>query len=141
VVWIFFSITLTMWNKHVLSHTSFTFPVALAILHMSVSSTLSLVMLRLRVVEAADISASIYGRFVAPIGILYALVLWLSNSSVMYLSVSFTQMLKSIAPVTIYLIAVAMRQETWSWATLANMAVILFGTAVAAYGACRGLGG
>lgn len=65
---------------------------------------------------------------------LYAASLWLSNSSYLYLSVSFIQMTKSLMPGLVYASGVVMGTETFSRASAANMCLIAFGVVVCAYG-------
>ena len=67
-------------------------------------------------------------------GILYAASLWLSNSSYLYLSVSFIQMTKSLMPGLVYGCGVAFGVERFTVATTANMALIAFGVLVCALG-------
>ena len=67
-------------------------------------------------------------------GLLYAGSLWLSNSSYLYLSVSFIQMTKSLMPGLVYASGCIVGTERFSRAVAANMALIAFGVLVCAYG-------
>ena len=67
-------------------------------------------------------------------GFLYAASLWLSNSSYLYLSVSFIQMTKSLMPGLVYCCGIAFGVERFTTATAANMLLIAFGVAVCAFG-------
>lgn len=71
---------------------------------------------------------------VVPIGALYSLSLWFSNSAYIYLSVSFIQMLKALMPVAVYSIGVLLKKDTFVSQTMANMVVISIGVGIAAYG-------
>lgn len=82
-------------------------------------------------------SRETYLRSVVPIGALYSLSLWLSNSAYIYLSVSFIQMLKALMPVAVYSIGVLLKKETFKSQTMTNMLSISFGVAIAAYGEAK----
>ena len=56
-------------------------------------------------------SRDLYLSSVVPIGALYSLSLWLSNSAYIFLSVSFIQMLKALMPVAVYSIGVAFKKD------------------------------
>jgi len=82
-------------------------------------------------------SRDTYIRSVVPIGALYSLSLWLSNSAYIYLSVSFIQMLKALMPVAVYSIGVLLKKESFKSETMTNMLSISFGVAIAAYGEAK----
>jgi len=67
-------------------------------------------------------------------GVLYAASLWLSNSSYLYLSVSFIQMTKSLMPGLVYATGVMMGTEQFTRANAANMVLIAFGVLICAIG-------
>ncbi len=69
-----------------------------------------------------------------PTGVLYAASLWLSNSSYLYLSVSFIQMTKSLMPGLVYATGILLGTEQFSRANAANMLLIAFGVIVCAIG-------
>ena len=62
-------------------------------IHMAFCSFLAIILVKLfRVVELPEsMNTSLYLSSVLPIGALYAISLWLSNSAYIYLSVSFIQ--------------------------------------------------
>ncbi|KAL0733992.1 hypothetical protein Bca4012_010202 [Brassica carinata] len=90
-----------------------------------------------KIVEPVSMSRETYLRSVIPIGALYSLSLWLSNSAYIYLSVSFIQMLKALMPVAVYSIGVLLKKETFKSQTMTNMLSISFGVAIAAYGEAK----
>ncbi|XP_057723586.1 probable sugar phosphate/phosphate translocator At5g25400 [Arachis stenosperma] len=61
---------------------------------------------------------------------LYSLSVWFSNSTYIYLSVSFIQMFKALMPVTIYSISVLFKKESFKNKTMANMLFISFNVAI-----------
>ncbi len=67
-------------------------------------------------------------------GILYAGSLWLSNSSYLFLSVSFIQMTKSLMPGLVYASGVMLATEKFSMGVTLNMLLIAFGVVICALG-------
>jgi hypothetical protein len=67
-------------------------------------------------------------------GLLYAGSLWLSNSSYLYLSVSFIQMTKSLMPGLVFASGVLLGTEKYHLGTALNMTMIGFGVVVCAWG-------
>uniref|UniRef100_A0A0E0FBI5 Sugar phosphate transporter domain-containing protein n=1 Tax=Oryza meridionalis TaxID=40149 RepID=A0A0E0FBI5_9ORYZ len=142
-VWITFSLSVIMYNKYILDPTMYNwpFPISLTMVHMAFCASLTVVLVRvLRVVAeptSPPMTPSLYAASVVPIGVLYALSLWFSNSAYIYLSVSFIQMLKALMPVAVYSLAVAFRTDSFRRASMLNMLGISAGVAVAAYGEAR----
>lgn len=82
-------------------------------------------------------TSDVFLSSVVPIGALYSISLWLSNSAYIYLSVSFIQMLKALMPVAVYTIGICFKKETYKGETMANMISISIGVAIAAYGEAK----
>ncbi|KAH7434713.1 hypothetical protein KP509_06G031700 [Ceratopteris richardii] len=111
------------------------YPISLTMIHMGFCSTLAFLLVRVfKLVEPIGMSREMYMSSVVPIGALYSLSLWLSNSAYIYLSVSFIQMLKALMPVAVYSISVLMKREGFKSETMVNMVCISVGVAIAAYG-------
>ncbi|KAF2303854.1 hypothetical protein GH714_023881 [Hevea brasiliensis] len=105
---------------------------------MSFCATLAFLLIKVfKFVEPVTMSRDLYLSSVVPIGALYSLSLWLSNSAYIYLSVSFIQMLKALMPVAVYSIGVLFKREGFKTDTMVNMLSISFGVAIAAYGEAR----
>ncbi|XP_010526210.1 PREDICTED: probable sugar phosphate/phosphate translocator At4g32390 [Tarenaya hassleriana] len=139
-IWIFLSFTVIVYNKYILDKKMYNwpFPISLTMIHMAFCSTLAVLLIKVfKVVEPVSMSRDTYLRSVVPIGALYSLSLWLSNSAYIYLSVSFIQMLKALMPVAVYSIGVLLKKETFKSDTMMNMLSISFGVAVAAYGEAK----
>lgn len=137
VVWIFLSFTVIIFNKYILDKKMYDwpYPISLTMIHMGFCSTLAFALVRVfKLVDTVSMTKDVYMSSVVPIGALYALSLWLSNSAYIYLSVSFIQMLKALMPVAVYSIGVSMKKETFKSDTMINMVGISFGVAIAAYG-------
>ncbi|PSS17770.1 Sugar phosphate/phosphate translocator like [Actinidia chinensis var. chinensis] len=139
-VWIFLSFTVIVYNKYILDPKLYNwpFPISLTMVHMAFCSTLAFLAVRVfGLVQPVAISRELYLSSVVPIGALYALSLWLSNSAYIYLSVSFIQMLKALMPVAVYSIGILFKKDGFRSETMANMVSISIGVAIAAYGEAK----
>ncbi|XP_002515530.2 probable sugar phosphate/phosphate translocator At4g32390 [Ricinus communis] len=139
-IWIFLSFTVIVYNKYILDKKMYNwpFPISLTMIHMSFCATLAVLLIKVfKLVEPVTMSRDLYISSVVPIGALYSLSLWLSNSAYIYLSVSFIQMLKALMPVAVYSIGVMLKRESFKTDTMVNMLSISLGVAVAAYGEAR----
>ncbi|KAG5559432.1 hypothetical protein RHGRI_009091 [Rhododendron griersonianum] len=139
-IWIFLSFTVIVFNKYILDRKMFNwpFPISLTMIHMAFCSSIAYLLVRVfRVVEPVSMSRDLYLRSVVPIGALYSLSLWFSNSAYIYLSVSFIQMLKALMPVAVYSIGVLLKKDNFKSDTMANMVSISIGVAIAAYGEAK----
>ncbi|BFG18873.1 hypothetical protein CerSpe_051480 [Prunus speciosa] len=139
-IWIFLSFTVIVYNKYILDKKMYNwpFPISLTMIHMSFCASLAFVLVRVfKLVEPVTMSRDLYISSVVPIGALYSLSLWLSNSAYIYLSVSFIQMLKALMPVAVYSIGVSLKKESFKTDTMVNMVSISIGVAIAAYGEAR----
>ncbi|XP_048436430.1 probable sugar phosphate/phosphate translocator At5g25400 [Pyrus x bretschneideri] len=139
-IWIFLSFSVIVYNKYILDRKMYNwpFPISLTMIHMSFCASLAFLLVRVfRLVEPVTMSRDLYLSSVVPIGALYSLSLWLSNSAYIYLSVSFIQMLKALMPVAVYSIGVSFKKESFKTDTMVNMISISIGVAIAAYGEAR----
>ncbi|KAL6906051.1 hypothetical protein ACP4OV_003652 [Aristida adscensionis] len=142
-IWISLSFSVIVYNKYILDPKMYgwPFPISLTMIHMAFCAALAAALVRvLRVVDvptSPPMTPRLYAASVVPIGALYALSLWFSNSAYIYLSVSFIQMLKALMPVAVYSLAVALRTDAFRRASMLNMLGISAGVAVAAYGEAR----
>ncbi|XP_038900007.1 probable sugar phosphate/phosphate translocator At5g25400 [Benincasa hispida] len=139
-IWIFLSFTVIVYNKFILDKKMYDwpFPISLTMIHMGFCASLAFLLIRVfKLVEPVSMSRDLYLSSVVPIGALYSLSLWLSNSAYIYLSVSFIQMLKALMPVAVYSIGVLLKKEGFKTETMVNMLSISFGVAIAAYGEAK----
>ncbi|KAJ8774759.1 hypothetical protein K2173_017205 [Erythroxylum novogranatense] len=139
-IWIFLSFTVIVYNKYILDKKMYNwpFPISLTMIHMSFCASLAFLLIKVfKFVEPVSMSRELYFSSVVPIGALYSLSLWLSNSAYIYLSVSFIQMLKALMPVAVYSIGVILKRESFKTDTMVNMISISLGVGVAAYGEAR----
>jgi len=141
-IWMSLSFAVIVYNKYILDPKLYNwpFPISLTMIHMAFCASLAFLLVRvLRVVDVPSppqqaMTPPLYASSVLPIGALYALSLWFSNSAYIYLSVSFIQMLKALMPIAVYSLAIALHTDAFRRATLLNMLAISAGVAVAAYG-------
>ncbi|XP_075496461.1 putative sugar phosphate/phosphate translocator At2g25520 [Primulina tabacum] len=139
-VWIFLSFTVIVYNKYILDHKLYNwpFPISLTMIHMVFCSSLAFAAVRLfKIVDPVALNRRVYITSVVPIGALYALSLWLSNSAYIYLSVSFIQMLKALMPVAVYSIGILFKKDAFKSNTMLNMLAISVGVGVAAFGEAK----
>ncbi|KAG9133645.1 hypothetical protein Leryth_021642 [Lithospermum erythrorhizon] len=139
-IWIFLSFTVIIYNKYILDHKLYNwpFPISLTMIHMAFCSSLAFILVRiLKLVEPISLSTHVYLTSVVPIGALYSLSLWLSNSAYIYLSVSFIQMLKALMPVAVYTISIGLKKESFKKNIMSNMVAISVGVAIAAFGEAK----
>lgn len=140
MVWIFLSFSVIIYNKYILDRNLYNwpFPITLTMIHMAFCSVLAFLIIRVfKWVEPVNMTRELYMGSVVPIGALYSLSLWLSNSAYIYLSVSFIQMLKALMPVAVYSIGVSLKRENFKSQTMANMIGISVGVGIAAYGEAK----
>jgi drug/metabolite transporter (DMT)-like permease len=140
-IWIFLSFSVIIFNKYILDRKMYNwpYPLSLTMIHMVFSSGLAFLLVRVfKFVEpCASMTQELYFRSIVPIGLLFSLSLWFSNSAYIYLSVSFIQMLKALMPVAVYSLGVIFKKDVFSSQTMTNMVTISIGVAIAAYGEAR----
>ncbi|CAN4076901.1 unnamed protein product [Withania somnifera] len=139
-IWIFLSFTVIVYNKYILDRKLYgwPFPISLTMIHMTFCSSFAFLLVRVfKFVEPVSLSRNVYLTCILPIGALYSVSLWLSNSAYIYLSVSFIQMLKALMPVAVYTIGILFKKDTFKNSTMGNMMAISVGVAIAAYGEAK----
>jgi hypothetical protein len=129
------SISVILFNKWLLAYAGFPFPISLTLWHMFFCSTVAFLCVRVfKFVPSHDLKTADYMQRVVPIGLLYAMSLWLSNSSYLYLSVSFIQMTKSLMPGLVYICGILLKIDEFNTYQACNMLLIAFGVLVCAFG-------
>ncbi|CAI5982620.1 unnamed protein product [Closterium sp. NIES-64] len=116
LVWIVLSFSVIVFNKYILDRKLYNwpYPISLTMIHMAFCSLLAFLLVKVfKVVEPISLSTEMYLTSVLPIGALYSLSLWFSNSAYIYLSVSFIQMLKALMLVAVYLLGVLFTREAF----------------------------
>ncbi|KAK3157377.1 hypothetical protein QOZ80_2AG0120770 [Eleusine coracana subsp. coracana] len=139
-IWISLSFSVIVYNKYILDPKMYgwPFPISLTMIDMACCTIVATALDRvLHIVDAptsSPMSLNLYASSVVPIGTLYALSLWFSNSANIYLSVSFNQMLKALMPIAVYSLAVFLCTDACRRATMLNMLDVSADVIVAAYG-------
>jgi len=137
-IWIAMSGAVIMYNKFILSHLKFPFPLALTMTHMAFGSVASTVLIKLGYAKPEEkMTREVYLTSVLPIAALFSLVLWLGNAAYIYLSVSFIQMTKALMPAIVFAVSIFFGLATMTLDKALNIAFICFGVMVAAYGELR----
>ena len=132
LLWISLSAGVILFNKHILARAGFPFPITLTLWHMVFCAGLATALVRAGAVAACPtMDAATYVRAVAPVGALFAGTLWFGNAAYVFLSVSFIQMLKALMPAAVFGVGCALGTEAFKWGTVANMAVVTGGVALA----------
>lgn len=137
LLWLSLSVSMVMLNKHIMAATPCRFPLMLALLHMSSGLLLahaSLPFLPIEKQSSANDRAKCSRLQVCSVGILLAGVLLTANAAFMRLNVAMIQMLKASTPVTIFLLGVSSRSESYDNIKALNVIVIAFGVILSANG-------
>ena len=122
-------------NKSLLSG-GFPYPMALSGLGMGFSSIASYATCHhLKFVDVKRrVTWEFYNSRIMPIGLLMALTLCFGNTSYLYLTVSFIQILKAFTPVLTMVALFAAKLEVPSQRLIMSVCVIAVGTAIASFG-------
>uniref|UniRef100_A0A1J3H0X2 Putative sugar phosphate/phosphate translocator n=1 Tax=Noccaea caerulescens TaxID=107243 RepID=A0A1J3H0X2_NOCCA len=138
ILYIILSSGQIFFNKWVLSskEINFPYPLGLTLLHMTFSSVLCFLLTKVfKVIKVEEgMTMDIYVTSVIPIGAMFAMTLWLGNTAYLYITVAFSQMLKAIMPVAVFILGVSVGLEIMSSRMLLIMSVISFGVLIASYG-------
>mmetsp|Transcript_23992 Transcript_23992/g.66668 ORF Transcript_23992/g.66668 Transcript_23992/m.66668 type:complete len:346 (+) Transcript_23992:185-1222(+) len=135
VLWVTLSGAVILYNKWLLAYGGFPFPISLTMFHMAFCSVLAFLLVQFGAVTPLDsMTWDLYARTILPIGSLYALVLWTGNSAYLYISVSFIQMLKALAPVSVFAVSCLFGVDNFTLPKLANMFFVGLGVVIASAG-------
>ena len=144
-LWIVLGISMILFNKVLLSYWGFGFPFALTLWHCLFASVTTQALVRsgstfgrewglLSSARDGSVTWQIYRTRILPLSLFFALGLTLGNSAYKYLSVAYIQMLKSMSPVLLLLLAFAIGKEKPSGVQLGLVAAICLGVMLASAG-------
>lgn len=137
-IWIAMSGGVILFNKWILSHKEFKFPILLTTWHLIFATAMTQIMARTTTLldgrKNVKMTGRVYTRAIAPIGFFFSLSLICSNQAYLYLSVSFIQMLKATTPVAVLLATWGLGLEKPNMKILANVSSIVVGIMLASYG-------
>ena len=109
--WVFFSSSIILFNKYILSSMHFPYPATLVLIHMLFASAC---MTAAKLAGWADIPALEFRQWraqILPVGLCFAVSLALGNAAYLYITVAFVQMLKASTPVAVLLCSFAFGLE------------------------------
>ena len=134
--WLFFSCAIILFNREVISADGFDFgyPVTLVLCHMVVSFCLMHALKVAKVVQVTPIDRSLWVRKFLPVGLAFAISLWLSNAAYLFISVAFIQMIKASTPVAVLLGSFALGLEAPTYRLFAYILTISIGIGTACFG-------
>lgn len=124
-------------NSYLLNQDGFHYPMTLCSMGLGASWTISSVLVNsgvCKLEKSKDVSLRWYVRHVVPIGFFASFSLALGNYTYLFLSVSFIQMLKAAVPCVTMIVLVGAGLEKPHRVTVLGVAILTFGTALAAYG-------
>ena len=147
VAWISLGSIMILFNKAMLTIWGFPYPVALTLYHCLFATLVTQVLMHwpqliplptewglLQVAREGKVSRHLYLTRLVPLAFFFAACLTLGNSAYKYLSVAFIQMLKSLTPVCILLVAILIGKEKPSVIQLVLVTVICVGVGLASTG-------
>ena len=109
--WVFFSSSIILFNKYILSSLHFPYPATLVLIHMLFASAC---MTAAKLAGWADIPALEFRQWraqILPVGLCFAVSLALGNAAYLYITVAFVQMLKAATPIAVLLCSFAFGLE------------------------------
>jgi len=127
--WIFFSSSIILFNKHILSDLHFPYPATLVMFHMLFASAFTSLGSLTGYLEIPKLELKVWASQVLPVGLCFAVSLVLGNAAYLYISVAFVQMLKASTPVAVLLCSFAFQLEKPTF-TLAGF-ILLISTGIA----------
>lgn len=122
-------------NNHVFNTIHYKFPILFSSLGIWGTAVVSVVLRTLGFAEKGkDISIQFWATRIFPIGILTAASIAAGNTVYLYLSVSFTQMLKALSPVYIFLFMSVLKVEIPNRLVIVAVALISIGSIISLVG-------
>jgi len=133
-MWMCISIGLIMYNKWLLSYKGYRFPLAMTMTHQAFTATVAHVTCRLGFMSPPRLTFEQLKERIAPIALLFAASIALSNFAVSHLTVPFMQMLKASIPTFSLLIGFATGMEHYDTRLLGTVVGIGLGVMIASLG-------
>lgn len=140
--WMLLNVSLTYYNKFVLSKTHFHFPFMLTAVNKSVGFIVSTGVLWFRKknpMTPMDAFAEHGGRWIVHVqGVATALNIGLNNWSLMLISLTLNQVIKSTQPLPTALLSFIVERKVYSWQLYASMLVLVAGCTLLVIGPPKG---
>ena len=132
--WGLCSAALTMYNRWLLYHRSFRFPISLTCLHSMSNFLLARTYLSLNGRRAHVPSWREYAIDYWPVGVLQSCSIVLRNSAALHSSVSNLQQISGYAPLLVYTFSIALGLESLSKKKVSSLLFVLVGVSAASIG-------
>mmetsp|Transcript_71286 Transcript_71286/g.166996 ORF Transcript_71286/g.166996 Transcript_71286/m.166996 type:complete len:327 (-) Transcript_71286:131-1111(-) len=138
-VYIVTSSTLISFNKFLMQPGRFSHAVHLTAIHMVMTLLLSLVFYKVAPqfypsMGTAKANMWLICKWIAPLGLLFALALYCSNRAYLYSSVAFLQFCKEGNVALIFAMSCALGLQAFSWTKVAVLAIVVTGCSLCAHG-------
>eukprot|EP00930_Biecheleria_cincta_P009863 TRINITY_DN11171_c0_g1_i1.p1 TRINITY_DN11171_c0_g1~~TRINITY_DN11171_c0_g1_i1.p1 ORF type:complete len:299 (+),score=37.99 TRINITY_DN11171_c0_g1_i1:65-961(+) len=130
---------LITFNKYMMSKDRFPHAVQLTMIHMATTSALSFLLYAVAPglypsMEKAKSEWRTLLKYIAPLGMLFALSLYASNQAYAYCSVAFLQFCKEGNIVLVFVMSCCLGLQKFSWTKTAVLSVVLVGCSFCAHG-------
>lgn len=136
-LWMVLNIGLNYYNRWLLGFTNFRFPFLLTISNKTVGMVIAVITMSCK--KGLPKPTELWPHFLRPIvhvqGIATALNIGLNNWSLLFISLTMNQVLKSCVPLPTALLSVMFEGKSFDWQLYGSMAVLVLGCVLAAYGA------
>lgn len=135
LLYLVFSTAIILSNKHIITETNFSCPIAVSSLGSVFGWAISVLSIQLNVTQLkTHLTFKQWCLYVLPIGVCTALSLAFANLAYFYLALSFIQMVKAFAPVVTFLVLVAFRLDKFDMNVVLSISVIVAGCFTASFG-------
>ena len=137
IAWITLNISLNYYNKFLLSKTGFKFPLFLTLCNKTAGLVVAMVVMSCSksLPNITELGAQFRRPIVHLQGIATALSIGLNNWSLLLITLSLNQVIKSTVPLPTALLSVLVEGKSFGWQLWASMLVLVLGCCLAVYGA------
>ena len=135
--WLIASSTIILTNRYIMVELDFHYPMAVAVMGMSVTAVFSYIVCDVLVLVPPvqpPVEFTFYLTHVFPVGAIQGLAMWLSNQMYLLLTVAFIEMTRALYPVFTMLALYLTGLESVTPETVKAVVLTAFGCAIAAYG-------
>ena len=133
------SASLIAFNKYLMHAGRFPFPIAMSAMHMLATTLMSLLLYMLAPSLYPSMGKAKENwkgllKYILPLGMLFALALYCSNSSYMYSSVAFLQFCKEGNVALVFALSCLLGLQVFSWDKVAILTIVVAGCSLCAHG-------
>lgn len=135
LLYLLFSTAIILSNKHIITETNFSCPIAVSSLGSFFGWAVSVLAISCNVTKLkTHLTLQQWCVYVLPIGVCTALSLAFANIAYFYLALSFIQMVKAFAPVVTFVVLVSFKLDRFDVNVVLAITVIVAGCFTASYG-------